>query len=82
MKMISYIDWNGTMEELEKNDKAIEAAAKKHGIKYMGRMAPHNQKYHWAYFFEGDSFENWMKMAASLPRDYSKVSHQVIEYFT
>ena len=48
----------------------------------MGRMAPHNQKYHWAYFFEGDSFENWMKMAASVPRDYSKISHQVIEYFT
>ena len=82
MRMIAYVDWHGTMDELEKYDKAIEKACKELGIKFHGRQAPHNKKYHWAYFYEADSFDDWMKTAAKIPRDYTKVSHMVIDYFT
>lgn len=83
MWIIQYIDWEGTMEELEKWDKEVEKACEKtEGVKYKGRWGPHNKKYHWAYFFKAESFNHWMEMGPKLPRDYSKVSHLVMDYFS
>ena len=82
MRIIEYIDWEGTMDELKKWDKEVEKSCKETRVKYMGRWGPHNKKYHWAYFFEAETFEKWMEMGRKLPRDYSKVSHLEMDYFS
>ena len=74
--------WHGTMEELEKLDKEIKKACEEtEGIEYEGRYGPHNKKYHWAHFFKIDSYDKWMAMGDTIPRDYNKMSHIVIDLF-
>ena len=82
MCVIQYFDWQGTMEELEKFDKVVVKECDKfEGVKYKGRYGPHNKKFHWAYFFKIESYDEFNKVGADIPRDYNKMSHIVIDLF-
>lgn len=83
MWVIQYMDWHGTMEELEELDKYIEKDCKKiEGVEFVGRYAPHNVKYHWAHFFKVKDYNQFQKIGNDWPRDYNKASHFVINVFT
>lgn len=82
MWVIQYFDWQGTTEELEKLDKLVEKDCDKlEGVKYKGRYGPHNKKFHWAYFYKTESYDQFNKVGADIPRDYQKASHIVNEIF-
>ena len=82
MWVIQYFDWQGTMEELEEWGKIVEKECEKgEGVKYKGRYGPHNRKYHWAYFFKVDGYNQWNSLGQDIPRNYNKMSHAATEIF-
>ena len=57
MKMLAliHIDWGGTPEQLKAFDKAYEKAAEKtEGVKFVGRMVPWSQKFHFTMVLKMD----------------------------
>jgi len=82
--VISYFDWFGTPEELEKHTAAWKKAAKETpGIKSTKLYSPHQARYHYAWITETDSYDSALKALAKMPnRDRKSLTHQVGEIFT
>lgn len=83
MIVLLYFDWFGTAEELKESEKKqIAAFAQADGVKYKGRYAPDNRKFHFVYMFEVESYEKLLEflMGPKMPpRDYKKLTHGVFE---
>jgi hypothetical protein len=87
MYIIQYFDWMGTREELEEQTKLREkVCAEIDGVKYMGRKAPHNDKYHFAHFYEANDYNTFLnvfrEMAKHGERDYKKEVHTEMKIFS
>lgn len=68
------------MEDLEESTKKVEEAVKTtDGVKFMGRYAPHNRKYHFVFMYEAESYNHMWNVWNKLERDYDAMPHVVIE---
>jgi hypothetical protein len=84
MLLISYFDFFGEEAELKKWDKEWKKASKEtDGIKFMGRYASHQARYHWCYIFETDSYDKMMEAYGKIPleRNYNVITHNIVEAF-
>lgn len=83
MIVLLYFDWFGSAEELKEMEEKMTAAfAKVDGVKYKGRYAPDNRKFHFVYMFEVESYEKLFEVLLNPrmpPRDYKKLTHGVFE---
>ena len=82
MLVIQHIDWFGTSDELKEMDEGIKkACGELDGIEYMGRWSSHQARYHFCYLFKTEVYmkvmDAWGK--AGFERDYSKLTHSVME---
>ena len=84
MIVISYFDWFGTPEDLEKLKEAwTKACEEAEGVKSTKLYTSHQARYHYAWITKTESYdklsEAWMKMP---PRDRNVMTHAVTEIFT
>jgi uncharacterized protein with von Willebrand factor type A (vWA) domain len=78
--VLQYFDYNGSMDDLEKRTKQVEKVANAtEGVKFMGRYAPHNRKFHFVFVYEAESYNHMWNAWNKLERDYNVMSHVVIE---
>ena len=84
MLLINSFDFFGDEAELKKWDKAWKKACEEtDGIKYKGRYASHQARYHWRYIYKADGYDKLMKAygKVSLKRDHNIITHNIIEAF-
>ena len=87
MLYILSFDWFGKLEVLDEWDTSLKKTCQEmKGIKYMGRWAPNNARYHWCYIFETDDYGKptaaLNKARPGYTRDYSKVTHSIVEVYS
>ena len=82
-----HFDWNGTPEELEAfTDTYKKIAETMRNLKFIGRMAPMNKKYHFTLFMEFKDWKTFQKMGekwfAENTRSYEKLTHAEYEFYS
>ena len=84
MYILRHFDWFGSIEELEK----LEADVKKlwdgsDGVKFLGRFAPSNRKYHYTWFNKATDDITWAnrKRLEGFKRDYKILTHMVDDIY-
>ena len=84
MIVITYFDWFGTPEDLEKNKEAWKKACEEtEGIKSTKLYTSHQARYHYAWITKTESYDKIMEAWAKLPpRDRNAMTHAVIEAFS
>ena len=87
MMCLVWVDFRGTEAELKELDKSMKTCAEKvKGVEYLGRFTSLSARWNWTYFQKIPSMAAqeeilalWSKM---YKRDYSKLTHATIEFFT
>ncbi len=84
MIVITYFDWFGAPEDLEKVKEAWTKACKETaGIKSTKLYTSHQARYHYAWITEADTYDAVMKANQKMPpRDRKVMTHAVTEIFT
>ncbi len=84
MIVITYFDWFGTPEDLEKHKKAWTKACEEiEGIKSTKLYTSHQARYHYAWITKTKSYDLIMDAMGKMPtRDRNVMTHAVLEVFT
>lgn len=84
MLLITYFDWFGTPEDLEKFTIAWEKASDEtSGMNFTKLYTSHQARYHYAWVTKADSYEALMMANSKMPERYRNVmTHAVIEVLT
>ena len=87
MYILSHFDWFGPQEKLKEFDKKLKAFYDgKDGVEFLGRFGPHNQKFHYTFFYKAKDFNAWINRKMPSPpiyeRKYDELTHNVMEYYT
>jgi len=79
--LITYFDWFGSPDDLEKFTKAWEKACDEtSGMNSTKLYTSHQARYHYAWVTDADSYEALMKANSLMPeRDRNVMTHAVIE---
>lgn len=84
MIVITYIDFFGSDEELEKIKAAWKKACKEtEGVDWTEFYLPHQARYHYAWITKAESYAKMMEANSKMPtRDRNIMTHSVNEIFT
>lgn len=85
MIIINYFDYFGDEEGLRKWDEDVKRACEKtKGVTYLGRYSSHQARYHWAWFFEAESYDRLAEADSkvTIVRDRNLLTHTVEEMFS
>ena len=84
MIVITYFDWFGTPEELEKFNEAWRKVCEEaEGVKSTKLYTSHQARYHYAWITKTDSYDAVSEANSKMPpRDRNVMTHAVTEIFT
>lgn len=82
--MITYFDWFGAQEDLEKVNEAWKKACEEtDGIKSTKLYSSHQARYHYAWITKTDSYDKVLEANSKMPpRDRNVMTHAILEAFT
>ena len=84
MLVVTYFDWFGTPEDLEKHKETyIKVCEEIEGIKSTKLYTSHQARYHYAWITKTKSYDLMMEAMGKMPpRDRNVLTHAILEVFT